>query len=257
MWDEIGLLQFEFLRANGLSPDDHLLDIGCGSLRGGVHFAAYLEPGHYWGIDANASQLEAGYAIELAKLGLTTRVPRSNLLHEGEFDLARFGQTFDAAIAQSLFTHLSQNRIRLCLLRLAKVMRPGGRFFATYFESPESHPFEDSFLHPNGVRTFGHKNPFHYRLSDMEAIVGDLPWHVVWAGDWDHPRNQKMMILERLPDAAAGETAPDSAVRQADARGSFAPVRRSPLSRVRRSAGPLRLPRRQSVRPVVRSGPAR
>ena len=31
MWDEIGRLQFEFLRARGLKPNHRLLDIGCGS----------------------------------------------------------------------------------------------------------------------------------------------------------------------------------------------------------------------------------
>ncbi len=35
MWEEIGRLQFEFLRARGLKPSHRLLDIGCGSLRGG------------------------------------------------------------------------------------------------------------------------------------------------------------------------------------------------------------------------------
>ncbi len=35
LWDEIGQLQFDFLRAKGLLPRHKLLDFGCGSLRGG------------------------------------------------------------------------------------------------------------------------------------------------------------------------------------------------------------------------------
>ena len=54
-WNEIGSLQFEFLKRHGLLPPRHLIDVGCGSLWGGVHFAAYVQPGHYWGIDANDS----------------------------------------------------------------------------------------------------------------------------------------------------------------------------------------------------------
>jgi hypothetical protein len=38
------------------------------------------------------------------------------------------------AIAQSVFTHVSLNQMRLCLYRLARVMRPGGTFYATFCE---------------------------------------------------------------------------------------------------------------------------
>ena len=47
MWDEIGALQLEFLQGRGLQPDDLLLDVGCGSLRGGVKFVEYLNPVRY------------------------------------------------------------------------------------------------------------------------------------------------------------------------------------------------------------------
>ena len=49
MWDEIGRLQFEFLRARGLKADHWLLDIGCGCLRGGIHAIKYLKTGNYYG----------------------------------------------------------------------------------------------------------------------------------------------------------------------------------------------------------------
>ena len=29
-----------------------LIDIGCGALRGGVHFVRHLDPGHYFGMDS-------------------------------------------------------------------------------------------------------------------------------------------------------------------------------------------------------------
>jgi SAM-dependent methyltransferase len=207
LWDEIGALQFEFLKRHGLSAGDHLLDIGCGSLRGGVRFAAFLEPGHYWGIDSNESLIDAGYRIELNRLRLTDRVPRTNLLHDDEFNFDRFGQTFDAAIAQSLFTHLPANRIRLCLYRLGRVMRAGGRLFATYFEIPEDHAVDQPYMHRRGgVSTYGYKDPFHYRRSEMAAMTSDLPWDVAWSGDWEHPRDQNMMILERLPNAKSART---------------------------------------------------
>ena len=33
-WDQIGKLQFEFLKKNNLKPDHCFLDIGCGAFRG-------------------------------------------------------------------------------------------------------------------------------------------------------------------------------------------------------------------------------
>ena len=49
LWDEMGQLQFDFMCARGLLPEHRLLDLGCGALRGGVHFARYLQPGKYYG----------------------------------------------------------------------------------------------------------------------------------------------------------------------------------------------------------------
>ncbi len=37
-WDEMGKLQYNFLLEQGLKPRQILMDIGCGSLRGGYPF---------------------------------------------------------------------------------------------------------------------------------------------------------------------------------------------------------------------------
>jgi hypothetical protein len=50
MWEEIGRLQFDFLLSKGLQSRHFLLDIGCGSLRGGIHFIGFLDAGRYDGI---------------------------------------------------------------------------------------------------------------------------------------------------------------------------------------------------------------
>lgn len=197
LWEQLGALQVEFLTLNGLQPAHHLLDIGCGCLRGGVKFAAYLQPGHYWGMDRNASLIDSGYDIELKGAGLCERVPRSNLVCDGEFDFEVFGRIFDMAIAQSLFTHLSLNRIRLCMERLAVVTRPSARFFATYFEAPAGHPGDAVVEHDSGVRTFGDKDPFHYEVAELEKLMPDI-WRLVSAGAWGHPRGQHMAIFQRI-----------------------------------------------------------
>ena len=73
MWERIGRHQFDFLRDRGLRPEHRLLDVGCGALRGGVHFIRYLNVGGYYGIDINASLLAAGRDVELPAAGLVDR----------------------------------------------------------------------------------------------------------------------------------------------------------------------------------------
>jgi hypothetical protein len=60
LWDEIGVLQFDFLRQQGLLPQHKLMDIGCGALRCGIPIIRYLDEGNYYGLDINASLIEAG-----------------------------------------------------------------------------------------------------------------------------------------------------------------------------------------------------
>ena len=176
LWDDIGQLQFEYLVSAGLLPEHRLIDIGCGCLRGGVHFVRYLAPGNYVGVDRNNSLLDAGYNIELAEVGLQDRLPRENLICVENFDFARTGGNFDFALAHSVFTHLPSNHIRRCLTRLAEVMRVGGVFFATFFELPRGAVASEPYCHsPGDVTTYDDADPYHYWLSDMFYATSKLP----------------------------------------------------------------------------------
>ena len=86
LWEEMGQKQLDFLIGEGLRPEHKLLDVGCGALRGGLHFIRYLDVGNYVGIDINQSLLDAGYEIELAQCGLKARMPRENLICSGDFE---------------------------------------------------------------------------------------------------------------------------------------------------------------------------
>jgi SAM-dependent methyltransferase len=199
LWDELGRLQFEFLRDNGLKTDSTLIDVGCGSLRGGVHFVRYLDAGHYWGLDSSEALLEAGYEKELRPLGLAGRLPRAQLVCNGEFSFEPFPSNFDFALAQSLFTHLPLNHLRLCLARLAHKMRSGGRFFSTFFLMPEDHAVGEPLKHAiGGVTSFDWRDPFHYYVRDIGYAAEGLPWRMKLRGDWGHPRDQQMVEFVRV-----------------------------------------------------------
>jgi SAM-dependent methyltransferase len=150
LWDKMGKLQLEYLVGRGLKPHHLLLDLGCGALRGGVCFVSYLEIGHYYGVDLNQPLLDAGYDQEIVPAGLAERLPRENLFCFGDFQVARIGKKFEYVIAQSVFTHIRIDRIRECLTRVAKAVRPGGTFHATYWRVPESHPDDAPFRHGKG-----------------------------------------------------------------------------------------------------------
>lgn len=198
LWDEIGKLQLDFLVGQGLKPDMRLVDIGCGALRAGVHFIKYLNPGNYYGMDINGSLLEAGYEIELAKAGLQKLTPRERLMEDKSFRVSRFETLFDYGIANSVFTHLMLNHIRLCLIEVAKAMKPGGKFFATYFDCPPDAPIEFEMKRWHGFHTFPDKDPYHYRFEDFKYLASNLPWETRYIGEWGHPRNQKMICFVKL-----------------------------------------------------------
>jgi SAM-dependent methyltransferase len=197
LWDSLGQLQFDFLIAQGLSPQHRLLDIGAGSLRAGVNLVRYLDAGHYVATDAHQALLDAGWD-ELAREGLTHKLPRSNLVASDDFDFSWTPMRFDVALAQALFCYLPLNALRVCLERLADVVVPGGRFFVSIFEIPDGHPTHQPHRLTSGFITHGAREPYHYRFADMEFCCRGLPWRATNLGDWQHPLGMRMVRFERL-----------------------------------------------------------
>lgn len=199
LWEEIGRLQFDFLVRHGLRPHHYLLDVGCGSLRGGIHFVSYLEPGHYFGIDKNKALLQAG-KHELKTHRLSSKSP--TLVEMEDFDFRSLDRTFDFALAQSVFTHLPLNSIIRCLVSIEKVLAQEGRFFATFSENPEGkfrlEPLQAPRSDGPAIVTFLDKDPYHYDLGTFQWICARTQLRVEYIGDWNHPRNQKMLLFTRI-----------------------------------------------------------
>lgn len=128
---------------------------------------------------------------------------RSNLLNKQpnflvneHFQFDFFNQEFDYAIAQSVFTHLPLNEIHCCLINIEKALKKGGKFFATFFETKNK-------FHINGISqcedvvTFLDRDPYHYHYSVFSYLLEGLPLRVEYIGDWNHPRNQKMLCFSK------------------------------------------------------------
>jgi SAM-dependent methyltransferase len=182
MWDEIGKLQFDFLVSRGLEPRHYLCDVACGSLRAGIHFIRYLEPGHYLGIEKEQMLIDSGISQELGRDLNESKRPQ--FVVSSAFEFEKFADRADFALAQSLFTHLPPPIIELCLRKLREWIAPDGTFFATYFESATS------IDNPSDPHDHG---GFHYTRDEMLEFGERTGWRAEYIGDWNHPRRQVMV----------------------------------------------------------------
>ena len=190
LWDELGSMQLSFMRSQGLLPHHKLLDIGCGSLRGGVKFIEYLEPKHYFGHDINPHLIKKGRDLELND-ELRSKVSDDNFTHNANFIPEFPVNAFDYGIAFSLFTHMPIERVKECLTSL----RPkffNGQFFATFFvvEEPQ---FDTEVGQKMGIITKPNDDPYHYTLKMLERVANETGWKFQFIGDFGHPRNQQMV----------------------------------------------------------------
>jgi SAM-dependent methyltransferase len=192
-WDEIGRLQFDFMTSQGLLPSSTLLDVGCGALRGGLHFVRYLDDGNYHGIDINKSLLKAGEQ-ELRSAGLNKQV---HLHRTDEFDASGFDVQFDFAISVSLLTHVSANQVIYCFMQMRRVMHEASRFYFTFYEVPEL-PIPDTYPREGNLATHFLSDPFHYTRDQIEYFARSAGLAPHYIGDWGHPSGQQMLEL-RLP----------------------------------------------------------
>jgi SAM-dependent methyltransferase len=182
MWETMGRLQFDFLLAQGLEPRHTLLDIACGSLRGGVHFIRYLDPGNYLGIEKEEALIKRALAKELPRE--VREQKRPELVVSGTFEFERFSKRADFSLAQSLFTHLNESDLELCLRKLRANVAAGHQLFATFA--------------PGGRRNEGRSHArasFFYEPAHLEEIGRRTGFEPHYIGDWGHPRSQMMMRL--------------------------------------------------------------
>lgn len=127
LWPMKRGFQIDFLRRQGLQPGHEVLDIGCGSLRGGAALIAYLDAGGYSGIDVRENVL-AEARQELSREKLLAKRPELTLAtNMMELDLQR---RFDVLWAFSVLFHLSDPILEACFGMAARHLKPEGIFFA-------------------------------------------------------------------------------------------------------------------------------
>ncbi|XP_061945873.1 uncharacterized protein LOC133669664 [Populus nigra] len=125
---------FEFLaESSHLSPNSRVLEIGCGTLRVGLHFIRYLVPEHFHCLERDELSLMAAFRYELPSQGLLHKRP---LIVKGEdMDFSKFGSgvVYDLIYASAVFLHMPDKLVWAGLERLVGMLKPyDGRIFVSH-----------------------------------------------------------------------------------------------------------------------------
>lgn len=127
LWKMKRNFQFHFLLQNGLKDDHKFLDIGCGTLRGGIPIIKYLQHGNYYGIEVRENVL-AEAKRELKETGLEIKNP--HLLYFKHFSDLALDVKFDVMFAFSVLIHLEDTVAESCFEFVSNFLDENGVFYA-------------------------------------------------------------------------------------------------------------------------------
>ncbi|MEY9212395.1 class I SAM-dependent methyltransferase [Thermobifida halotolerans] len=197
-WLAIGAMQFDYLRAHGLSPGDRMLEIGCGDLRAGWRFIDYLDPGNYYGIDISPDILLAAQET-VVRHGLRAKLPVLTLVRDLRFAFLPDAH-FTVVHAHSVFSHSPLPVIDECLAHVGRVLAPGGWFDFTFdrTEGEEHHVLRED---------------FYYRTETLLGLAEKHGLAARFMDDWERlPHGQsKIRVTHRAnPEPLRAEAAPEN-----------------------------------------------
>jgi len=112
----------------GLRPDHRLLDLGCGTLRGGIPLIGFLDSGRYVGVEVRSDVLAEGRR-ELVECDLAGKEPK--LVYCNRLSTLDLGQKFDVVWAFQVLIHIGDAALDDAVAAVARHLDDGGVFYAT------------------------------------------------------------------------------------------------------------------------------
>ncbi len=177
-WEKRGAFQVEMMQALGMLPEHTFLDVGCGPLRGGMHFIGFLNPGNYWGVDFNPSFVDAAHVL-LQQAGLPDVIPRVSVI--SDFGFRALDRTFDRLLCFSVLNHCDAPERARFFECVVNVMDASSRVVVTH----------GAWFDPAQLREC------HLRLArtfDTEAALGPGIHFADWG--FDEGPGDRLPILE-------------------------------------------------------------
>ncbi len=162
-WQARGELIAEFLREEGLQPNDKVLDLGCGNLSEGVPLIHALAPGCFFGLEPNGWLVEA--ALDRFP-DLEHKQPRFRW--DTDFGAERFEVTFDYVVAHSVLSHVAHWQMSQAMRAIRATVAEGAVWLAS-LRLDQYNSYSQDWVYP-GVSTF--------RLQTVMALGYQAGWNV-------------------------------------------------------------------------------
>jgi SAM-dependent methyltransferase len=200
-WDLDGEKQLNMLIDNGLKKDMNFLEIGCGYMRAGSHIINFLDPFKYYGIDVNKKSLIIGVNNELYKKGLIDKITENNFLATDNFHINNFDIKFDMALANSVFTFLPIEKLKMFLKDSYNSFNEKSKIIISFWIVEDSFdtskPFEFSEENYFSRTTYYNRPPYYTKISDIEKSCDGL-WKFKQINVFRYQLGQSFFLFERL-----------------------------------------------------------
>lgn len=134
-WGVSGEAQLQLLKDEGLKPEHHLLEVGCGSLNAGIPLIEYLDVNRYAGIEPKWELIEA-------TKHLVNENKNPIFVSNQHFDVSKIDRCYDYIIGHSVFSHAPEWQLIQCLHNLLSVIKSSTKiYFSLHFGSSSGDVF--------------------------------------------------------------------------------------------------------------------